>query len=206
MSIATRLIKPTIVDLIFGPSWAASVIFVAAGAGFTALAAQFVVPLYPVPITGQTLAVMIVGLSLGATRAALAMTLYALLGVVGLPVFSDSSGGLEVLTGTGGGYIVGYILGAWIMGALAERHWDRRFWKAVAAAAIGTAAIYAAGLIGLARALTSMGRDYTTTSLLDIGVTPFLVGAAVKVIVAATLLSYAWKKAAQHDPQAAEQR
>ncbi|CAO1651662.1 biotin transporter BioY [Salinibacterium sp. NYA9b] len=204
MSIATRLFKPTIVDLIFGPNWAASVIYVVAGAGLTALAAQFVIPLYPVPITGQTLAVMIVGLSLGATRAALAMVLYAVLGALGLPVFSDAGGGLDVLTGTGGGYIIGYIVGAWLMGALAERRWDRTFWKTTAAAALGAAAIYAMGLLGLARALSRLGREYTVPDLVDIGVTPFLVGAAIKVVLAATLLSYAWRKALQHDSRAAE--
>ncbi|MBH0129008.1 biotin transporter BioY [Salinibacterium sp. NK8237] len=202
MNISSRLFKPTIVDLIFGPSWAASTMFIAAGAGFTALAAQFVVPLNPVPITAQTLAVMIVGLSLGATRGALAIALYALLGAVGLPVFSASAGGIDVLTGTSGGYIFGYILAAWIMGKLAERQWDRTFWKAAAAGAIGTVAIYAAGILGLILALPAMGLDYSPLYLLEIGVAPFLIGAAIKVCFAAALLSSSWKKALRYAPQA----
>ncbi|MBH0009352.1 biotin transporter BioY [Salinibacterium sp. SWN1162] len=204
MSVSARLFKPTMIDLIFGPGLATSVVFITAAAAATAIAAQFVVPLDPVPITAQTLAVMIVGLSLGATRAALAMLLYALLGLSGMPVFSNAQGGSEVLLGTGGGYIVGYICAAWVMGMLAERGWYKTFPQAAAAAAMGTILIYALGMIGIARVFSTTGRDFTVGALFDIGVAPFIAGAIIKLTIAAALLSLTWKAVLRRRPRAAE--
>ncbi|PZF02850.1 biotin transporter BioY [Curtobacterium sp. MCLR17_040] len=96
-----------------------STALVLGGALLTAGAAQVSVPIWPVPITGQTLAVLLVGSALGARRGALSMLVYALLGVVGLPVFADGSAGVGVLVGPSGGYIVGFVAGmAWLAVAL----------------------------------------------------------------------------------------
>ena len=101
--------RPTLADRLVRRSLATDLVLIAAGAALTAIAAQVAVPLWPVPITGQTLAVLIVGSSLGAVRGMLSMVLYAALGIVGLPVFSDASHGVGVLLGATGGYIVGFI-------------------------------------------------------------------------------------------------
>ena len=202
--VSARLVKPTMIDLIFGPSVASSVVFIAAAAGFTAIAAQLVVPITPVPITAQTLAVMIVGLSLGALRAALAMTTYAALGLSGLPVFSNAQGGADMLTGTSGGYIVGYIFAAWLIGALAERGWNKTFWKAAAASVAGSIVIYVCGMLGIARVLGEAGRDVDLVYVFDIGVAPFIIGALIKVTIAAALLSYSWRAVLRRRPRAAE--
>ncbi|MEL0626882.1 biotin transporter BioY [Salinibacterium amurskyense] len=203
-SVSERFFKPTMIDLIFGPSPASSVVFIAAAAGFTAIAAQLVVPLNPVPITAQTLAVMIVGLSLGATRAALAMLLYAALGLSGLPVFSNAQGGADVVAGTSGGYIIGYIAAAWLIGALAERGWNKTFWPAALASIIGSIVIYAFGMMGIARVRSEAGEDFSLAYLFTIGVAPFIVGALLKVTIAAALLSFTWKAVLQRRPRAAE--
>ncbi|MEV8254043.1 biotin transporter BioY [Rhodoglobus sp. NPDC076762] len=203
-SVSERFFKPTMIDLIFGPSVASSAVFIAAAAGATAIAAQFVVPLNPVPITAQTLVVMVAGLSLGATRAALAMLVYALLGLSGLPVFSNAQGGSDVLAGSSGGYIVGYIFAAWLIGALAERGWNKTFSRAAVAGVLGSIVIYACGMVGIARVLTEAGRDFSAAYIFDIGFAPFIVGALIKVTIAAALLSFTWKAVLQRRPRAAE--
>ena len=195
VSFTKKLFMPTIIDLIFGPSIAASVVFVAAAAGFIAIVAQFVVPLNPVPITGQTFAVILISLSFGATRAALAMLLYVLLGLSGLPVFSNAQGGVEVILGPSGGYILGYIPAAWLVGFLAQRGWTRSFWPACAAGVLGTVVMFTAGILGLRRVLIETHRDVTLTLLLETGVTPFLVGATIKVVLAAAIIALASRSA-----------
>ncbi len=104
--------RPTIADRLFSRTLALDLVLVAAGAALTSIAAQIAIPLWPVPVTMQTLAVLLVGVSLGAVRGALSMVLYAVLGVVGLPVFSDASSGFSVIAGPTGGYIVGFIFAA----------------------------------------------------------------------------------------------
>tara|TARA_R110002051_G_scaffold60546_1_gene110744 strand:+ start:8161 stop:8865 length:705 start_codon:yes stop_codon:yes gene_type:complete len=203
VSFTRKLFMPTIIDLIFGPSIAASVVFVAAAAGFIAIVAQIVVPLNPVPITGQTFAVILIGLSFGATRAALVMLLYVLLGLSGLPVFSSAQGGVEVLLGPSGGYILGYIPAAWLVGTLAQRGWNKSFWSACAAGALGTVVMFTAGVLGLRRALIETHREATIALLLETGVTPFLVGATLKVILAAAIISLASRSVLRHQARTA---
>jgi len=193
MSNSSLGLRPTIVDLIFGQNLASSVIFVVVGAAVTAIAAQFVVPIYPVPVTGQTLAVLVVGMSLGAARGALAMIVYVAFGAGGLPVFGNASSGIDVLFGPSGGYIFGYIACAATVGFLAERHWDRSFLRAVAAATIGIVITFLAGILGIVLAFERLGIESTIQSILDSSVTPFLIGEAIKIIGAAALLSLSWK-------------
>lgn len=119
---------------------------VAAGVALTALLAQISIPLWPVPVTGQTLAVLVVGASLGAVRGAASLAVYAALGAGGLPIFSERSSGLAILAGHTGGYIVGFMLAAGLTGWLDERRWDRRFFGATVAMAAGTLMTFAIGL------------------------------------------------------------
>ncbi|WP_010202519.1 biotin transporter BioY [Salinibacterium sp. PAMC 21357] len=193
MSDTTLGLRPTIVDRIFGQNIASSVTFVVAGAALTAIAAQFVVPLYPVPVTAQTLAVLVVGMALGALRGALAMILYATLGVMGFPVFSNLGSGLEVLTGPSGGYIAGFVVSAALVGFLAEKKWDRSFALATAATSLGTAVTFLFGLAGLSFALERMESENRITNLLAAGFTPFLLGATIKILLASAIFALSWR-------------
>ncbi|MCU1557890.1 MAG: biotin transporter BioY [Microbacteriaceae bacterium] len=179
--------RPTLADRLFSRSIVMDVILVAAGAALTAIAAQLAVPLWPVPITGQTLAVLIVGSTLGAVRGALSMVLYAVLGIVGLPVFSDASHGFGVIAGPTGGYIVGFIFAAALTGWLAQRSWDHKLLGAVASFAAGTVVTFAIGLPWLALSL-----GLTLEQTLAAGLYPFIIGGIVKALLAAAFIRLAW--------------
>lgn len=171
---------------------ATDVLLVAAGVALTALLAQVSVPLWPVPITGQTLAVLLVGASLGTVRGAVSMIGYAVVGILGLPVFSEASSGTAVLLGPTGGYIVGFIASAALVGWLSERAWDRKLVKAAATFLAGTVVTFAFGLPWLAVALRS---DLPTT--LQFGLYPFILGGLIKAAIAAAVLPAAWRVAAR---------
>jgi biotin transport system substrate-specific component len=172
---------------------------VVAGAGTVGIFAQVAVPLSPVPITGQTLAVLLVASALGATRGALAMIVYALAGAFGVPWFSDGSSGAEVLLGPTGGYIVGFIMAAALTGWLAERKWDRRFAPALLAFVLGTAAPFAIGLPWLA---LSLGLGIPET--LAAGLYPFVVPGIVKSLVAAAVTPFLWRAVNRRPPTGTE--
>jgi len=178
--------RPTLADRVFSRSLATDAVLIAAGAGLTAIAAQIVFPLYPVPITGQTAAVLIVGATLGATRGALSMVLYAVLGLF-LPVYSEGSQGLSVILGPTGGYIVGFIFAAALTGYLAQRQWEHRFLGGLASFVAGTVVTFAVGLPWLAVAL---GLNLEQT--LQGGLYPFLIGGLVKAVFAASVMRLVW--------------
>jgi biotin transport system substrate-specific component len=192
----TTLNLPTsrvIADAVVPSSVLASAVLVLGGAAFTGLLAQVAVPLWPVPITGQTLAVLLVGSTLGMARGALAMALYALLGIVGVPWFSGWTGGVGVVMGPTGGYIIGFIVAAALTGWLAERGGDRVLLRAAATFLLGTVSVFAVGLPWLALAL---GLDATQT--LQFGLYPFVVGGLIKAAIAAVALPVAWRLIARH--------
>lgn len=153
-----------------------------------AASAQIAIPLpfTPVPITGQTLGVLLVGMALGSRRGALAVLAYLGEGLAGLPVFAEMRSGLATLLGPTGGYLVGFAAAAWAVGALAERGFDRSLPKTLLAFALGNAIIYAFGLLWLATFVPWPGT-------LAAGLTPFLVGDALKALLAALLLPGAWR-------------
>ena len=184
--------RPTLADRIFSRSIALDVVLVAAGAALTAIAAQIAVPLWPVPITGQTLAVILVGLSLGAVRGGLSMALYALLGFIGLPVFSNSSSGFGIIAGPTGGYIIGFILSAVLTGWLAQRAWDRKLLRSFLATLAGTAVTFLVGLPWLAAFLGRVGAPNDVNSVLQAGFYPFIVGGLIKAALGAGIISLAW--------------
>src|SRR3954451_10783788 len=101
---------------------------VLAAVALTALSAQisFYLPGNPVPVTGQTFAVLLSGAALGANRGATAMLLYILVGMIGVPVFADGNHGVDVVTGATGGYLIGFLAAGWVVGKLAEHRYDRR--------------------------------------------------------------------------------
>ncbi len=159
---------------------------VVGGAALTALAAQLVVPLQPVPVTGQTLAVLLVGASLGARRGALSMVLYAVAGLV-LPVYSDHASGLAVLLSASGGYIVGFVPAAALTGWLAERHLERRLLRGLASFVAGSGAVFLVGLPWLA-VVAHLSLQQTLVA----GLYPFVIGGLIKAAIATGVLRGAW--------------
>src|ERR671935_2705033 len=166
------------------------VLLVLAGTGFVALAAQvsFDIPGTPVPITGQTFAVVLVGASLGALLGLASLGLYLFVGALGAPIYAEGQHGWDVLTGPTGGYIVGFVLAAILTGLLAQRRWDRRFSSAVAAMLSGNVLVYAVGLPWLA---VDQGLGFEDT--LEAGLYPVVVGDPVKLFLAGALLPGAWR-------------
>lgn len=151
------------------------------------LSTQVIIPTSPVPFTGQTFAVLLVGGALGFRRAALSLALYMLIGAVGLPVFSRGGHGTEFILGATGGYLVGFIVASAVVGRLAEMGWDRHLVGSIGAMLVGNVVIYAFGAPWLA--------VVTHRSLVDalaVGVVPFLVWDAVKILAAAAIFPAAW--------------
>jgi biotin transport system substrate-specific component len=171
------------------------ILLVAGAAGFVGALAQISIHLSftPVPITGQTLGVLLAGAALGWRRAAAAMGLYAVAGIAGVPWFADGQSGYA---GASFGYIIGFFLAAALCGALAERKADRSVWRSVPAMLAGEVIIYAAGLTWLAVDL-HLGPAATISE----GLTPFLIGDAVKAGIAAGLLPAAWRLAGRRAGQ-----
>jgi biotin transport system substrate-specific component len=161
---------------------------IVAGAALVALAAQVRIPMDPVPITGQTFAVLLVGASYGAVRGTASLSLYLVAGLLGAPVYTQQNSGWEYFTGATGGYIIGFVFAAAVTGYLAEQRWDRRLSSAIAAMFIGSIAVYAIGLPWLAAVLNL---DFETT--LKEGLAPFVPGDLLKLFLAAALLPTAWR-------------
>lgn len=161
---------------------------------FTAALAQVRIPLgfTPVPVTGQTLAVLLAGASLGAWRGAGSQLLYWLLGMVGLPFYSNGTGGWSVATGPTMGYLVGFIVAAAVVGRLAEYRHDRRVLTSIAAMTMGSMIIYAFGAAWLA---INLGIPLATgeQNAITLGVTPFLVGDIIKMCLAGAATASAWR-------------
>jgi biotin transport system substrate-specific component len=163
-------------------------LLIVAGSLLVAALAQISIPLpfTPVPITGQTFAVLLVGAVLGARRGAASLLLYLVEGSLGLPVFAGGVGGLVHFLGPTGGYLLGFVAAAYLVGRLAEVGMDHRFRTAVLIFLAGEAAIYLCGVawlgfyLGLPKALAA-------------GLLPFLIGDAVKLVTAALALPTAWK-------------
>lgn len=163
---------------------------VVAFAGLTALLAQVRIPLgfTPVPITGQTFAVLLAGASLGARLGGASQLVYLAAGAVGFPVFTGGGGGFEYFTGATVGYLVGFVLAAALVGRLAEGGQDRRVNTAITAFLAGSAVIYAGGAVGL---MITANMDLTTA--IAQGVTPFVFGDLLKAVAAGLVLPLAWK-------------
>lgn len=159
------------------------VLFVIGGALFVALSAQISVPLWftPVPITGQTLAVLLVGATGGAGRGSLSLGVYVAGGAVGLPFFSGA--GLATY-----GYLAGFVVAAALIGFLADRGWDRTYRRSVLAMLSGNIVIY---LLGIPWLSYYLGLDLMDS--LTAGLTPFIPGDVVKLVIAASVLPSAWR-------------
>ncbi|HKY26672.1 MAG TPA: biotin transporter BioY [Pyrinomonadaceae bacterium] len=168
--------------------WTRSVALVFAFSLLVALSAQIVIPVGPVPITGQTFAVLLTGALLGSRLGAITMIVYLMEGASGLPFFYGGSSGVAHLFGQTGGYLVAFPAAAFITGAFAEHGWDRRFLTAAAAMAVGSAVIMVTGWLYFS-ILTS------TSPLIAFQhtVLQFIPGDIVKIALAAAALPAGWR-------------
>jgi biotin transport system substrate-specific component len=172
-------------------NWTRSIVLAVLGSAIVALAAQVSVPMLPVPMTLQTLAVLAVGGAYGARLGAATLALYALEGAVGLPVFADFQAGLFLPTGeiiATGGYIIGFILAAGLVGYLVEKGWGANILKLCAAMLIGAAVVYIPGLVWLVGWLGVMKGVEPVSAItiaLSSGLLPFILGDIIKAILAA---------------------
>jgi len=178
---------PVLADVI--PEHARDAALVTGAALFTALLAQVSIPVAgsPVPITGQTLAVVLTGAALGPYRGLSGQGLYLLLGMIGLPFYSDASSGVDVVFGATGGYLIGFMPAAFLIGLAARQGQDRRISRALPLFALGQLIIFAIGVPWLA-----VAADMTAAQAIDAGFTPFIVGGIVKAVLAGVLLPGAW--------------
>ena len=144
-------------------------------------------PFTPIPITGSTFGVLLVSGALGFRRGLLSIALYLLIGLIGLPVFAEGRSGLATLMSARGGYLVGFLVAGSIVGRLAELGWDRKIVGALGAMAIGNVVIY---LIGVPWLMAVAHLDLAAG--IAQGLTPFLIGDAIKLILAAVAFPVAW--------------
>nr|WP_296881962.1 biotin transporter BioY [uncultured Methanobrevibacter sp.] len=158
---------------------------------FTGLMAQVIIPLpwTSVPITAQTFAVLCSGLFLGKKYGCLSQILYIVLGVAFIPWFGGMTGGLEILLGSTGGFLIGFIIASYFIGYISEKYAEARsFRKMVAVIGIANfALIYIPGLAGLALWMSLQGATFTVVDILMMGLVPFIVGDIVKILAAASV-------------------
>jgi biotin transport system substrate-specific component len=188
-SATPQLQRPLVLGDVLPRVRARDATLVLAGAMLTVLGAQISIhiPPSPVPVTGQTLAVVIAGAALGAKRGAASQALYLLLGLF-LPVYADGASGAEVVWGATGGYLVGFVIAAWAIGRLAEMGADRRMPIAIATFAAGQLIIFAIGVPWL-KASTGM----TWETAIHDGFLIFIVGGVIKAVAAGVLTPAAWR-------------
>lgn len=187
MSLSLAPSRPVLADRVLPRSLVTDAALVVGGVLLTGVLAQVEIPLWPVPITGQTLAVLLVGASLGAARGAISMALYALVGALGAPIYSDFASGTGTLFGPTGGYIIGFVLAAAFTGWLAQHRWERGLVRGLLAFVAGSVVVF---LIGLPWLKVSLGLTWAET--LQGGLLPFIVGGVIKAAIAAVVLRGAW--------------
>ena len=185
--------QPTLVSVLWssaaGAGWLRAAALAVVGSLLLTASAKIQVPFWPVPMTMQTFAVLVIGMAYGPRLGAATVAFYLAQGALGLPVFAgtpEKGIGLVYMAGPTGGYLVGFLVAAGVMGWLARRGWDRRLMSGVAAMVLGTAIIFIFGYAWLA-ALIGPAAAWKA------GVLPFLPGAALKIALAATLLTATWR-------------
>ena len=170
-------------------------LFVVGGIGVISLLAQIAIPVpgSPVPVTGQTLAVLLIGTTYGARLGFITFATYLLAGIAGAPIFAPSATaanhGLDRLLGATGGYLVGMLVASLLLGYLADRKADQKFRTSFPALLLGDLVIFTFGLAWLHASL-----DLTWAATLKAGLTPFILGEALKIAITATSLPLVWRK------------
>lgn len=195
MSISTGSLRATV----FPRSTALThATFIVGGTLFIAALAQIAVPVpgSPVPVTGQTLAVYLIGTTYGARLGFATFATYLLAGIAGAPVFAAATGfashGIARLTGATGGYLIGMLVATFVLGALADRKADQKFKTSFPTLTLGSAIVFAFGLIWLKTSL-----DLSWSATISAGLTPFIFGELLKIAITATSLPLIWRKISQ---------
>jgi len=180
---------PLVLADVWSRTWVADVVTVVSAAVMTTAAAQIAIPVpgSPVPVTGQTMAVLLTGAALGPLRGALGQLLYVVAALAGLPVLAQHMGGAQAVFGATGGYLLGFIVAAAVVGRLAKGGWSRTPVRVLVSYAVGSVIIYTFGVTVLARVT---GQDMGWA--IQKGLVPFLVGDGLKALLAAGLLPLAW--------------
>ena len=162
----------------------------AGGVLFLAAMAQIAIPVpgSPVPVTGQTLGVLLIGTTYGSGLGVATFVMYLLAGIAGAPVFAGASFGFEKITGATGGYLIGMMVATYLLGLLAKRRLDQRFLTSLPSMLFGTLIIFSFGLLWLHH---FTGKDWAWT--IAAGLTPFIVGEAIKIAIAGTSLPILWR-------------
>ncbi|MET0304583.1 MAG: biotin transporter BioY [Microbacteriaceae bacterium] len=197
-SIAATGRRPVLADVLGRPqtrarAFAVDAALVLSGVALVALLAKVSFFIGPIPITGQTLGVIVVGAALGARRGAAALTTYMLVGLAGLPIFAGPVAGPAYVLSPSFGFILGFIPAAFIAGWFAERAWDRKPWLAFVGFVAASIVPFLVGVPYMALILaTVVGADVTVASILDAGVLPFIVPGLIKAAFAALLVPAAW--------------
>lgn len=190
--------RRVLADLIARPSgraraFAMDAALVLAGVALVALLAKVSFFIGPIPITGQTLGVIVVGAALGSKRGAASLTTYLLAGLAGLPVFAGPIAGPAYVLAPSFGFIIGFIPAAFVAGWFAEKAWDRRPWLAFVGFVAASIIPFVIGVPYLALILaTVVGADVTVASVLEAGVWPFIVPGLIKAAAAALAIPAAW--------------
>lgn len=156
---------------------------------FLAFLSNMYIPLWPVPITGQTFGVFLIAFWFGSRKGLAAIGLYILAGLLGFGVFAKHSSGIGVIMGPTGGYIIGFLVAAFVVGYLIEKGFGRTKASVLYCMALGNIIIYISGLIGLKLYFADAG----LWKILVMGLFPFLIGDAVKILTAVVLFPYLWK-------------
>lgn len=174
---------PVLTDLLWRErGLGGSALLVLAGSLALALSAKVQVPFWPVPMTMQSLVVLLVGMAYGSRLGAATVLLYLAEGLAGLPVFAGAAAGPAYMAGPTGGYLLGFLLGAACVGRLAERGWDRTLGRAAAAMALGHVLLFVPGVLWLASL-------FGWPRAVAFGVTPFLAATVVKTALGAALVA-----------------
>ncbi|MBK1668903.1 hypothetical protein CKO28_12765 [Rhodovibrio sodomensis] len=203
---STKAMPATLADAVWttqsgSRTWLRNGALALVGSLFVAACAQIQVPMWPVPMTMQTFAVMTVGMAFGWRLGGATLALYVAEGAAGLPVFAGLSAGPGVLMGPTGGYILpGFILGAACAGWLAQRGWDRGLWTSALANVAATALVFIPGVAWLATfyaaasgpSISGTGAETALGAAIATGVTPFLLGAVLKISLATAVVRAGW--------------
>lgn len=182
--------RKALIDVVLPRTLLNDAALILSGAVLTAYAAQLVIPMWPVPVTAQTFAVLLVGSVLGATRGAISLLAYFSMGAAGFPVFSAAT---SLSFGPTFGYLIGFVAAAAVLGWLSERGWHRSVAGVIGSFAIANAVIYLFGLPWLALVLGNLGAANDIASVATAGLVPFIVGDVLKMVLAAAVLPLAWK-------------